>query len=224
MIKGQQMDEENYTIYKVENKDNGMVYIGATTRALNDRKQEHVQRAYNNSEKPLHQAIYTYGEDAFTWDTIDTATTNNELAEKEGNYIYEYSKETEIYNASRGGEIPKEIYQYDVYTLKLLAKYPNLTDASSTINSTKKALSNTCLSVNQFLGGYYWSYQCNGYYIPNSDKRKKQVYQFTLDGDFIKAYSSVNEAYRATNINKTSIAKVCRKERNKAGGYFWQYI
>jgi len=110
-------------IYKITNTVDGAAYIGATTKGLEDRKRDHIEKAYNNSEKPLHKAISTYGVDAFTWEAIDTATTNNELAEKEVNYIYKFKEQTELYNCDRGGGIPKEVYQYDAETLKLIAKY-----------------------------------------------------------------------------------------------------
>lgn len=217
------MKENNFTIYKAENIETGHVYIGATTRSLEERKQDHIKKVSANSEIPLHEAISTYGVDAFTWETIDTATTNNELAEKEVNYIFKFSEETELYNQSRGGEIQKEVYQYDVETLKLVGKYNSLTIAASTNGYTKQALSKVCLSVNQKLGNYYWGYTCLEYFISNIDKRKKQVYQYTLDGDLIDNYKSIAEANKQTNINKTSIAKVCRGERKTAGGFFWRY-
>lgn len=208
-------------IYKVTNKATGSAYIGATTRSIENRKEDHIQRAFKNPEKPLHKAIYTYGKDNFIWECIDTATTNNELAEKEVNYIYEFGKKAELYNLSRGGEIQKEVYKYDVETLKLIEQFNSLTEASASIGYTKQALSNVCLSVNKKLGDYYWSYKKSGYFIPNKDNRKKQVYQFTTDGEFLNTFNSIAEANNQTKINKTSIAKVCRGERKTAGGYFW---
>lgn len=208
-------------IYKVTNKATGSAYIGATTKSLECRKEDHIQRAYNNPEKPLHKAILTYGVDAFIWESIDTAITNNELAEKEVNYIYEFGKKSELYNLSRGGEIQKEVYKYDVESLKLIEHFNSLTEASASIGYTKQALSKVCLSVNQKLGSYYWSYKKAKYFIPNSDNRKKQVYQFTIDGKFLNTFNSIADANRQTKINKTSIAKVCRGERKTAGGYFW---
>lgn len=211
-------------IYKVTNKTTGLAYIGATTRSLRERKQDHMKKVSANSEKPLHKAISTYGEDAFTWECIDTATTNNELAEKEVNYIFKFSEETELYNQSRGGEIQKEVYKYDVKTLKLVEQYNSLTQAANAIGYTKQALSNICLSVNKKLGDYYWSYKYLDYYISNTDKRKKQVYQFAIDGEFLNIYKSIADANRITKINKTSIAKVCRGERKTAGGFMWSYL
>jgi len=210
-------------IYKVTNKATGSAYIGATTRSLEERKQDHIKKVSAKSEKPLHKAISSYGVDAFTWETIDTATSNNELAEKEVNYIFKLSEETELYNQTRGGEIQKEVYKYDLETLKLVEHFKSLTQAASVIGCTKQTLSNVCLSVNQKLGNHYWSYKFLESYISNTDKRKKQVYQYTLDGNLFDNYKSIAEANKQTNVNKTSIAKVCRGERKTAGGFIWKY-
>lgn len=37
-------------------------------------------------------------------------------------------------------------------------------------------------------------------------------------------YDSAHEANRQTNANITNICKVCRGERNTAGGYHWKYV
>lgn len=215
--------EEKYTIYKVENIKTGYVYIGATTRSLEDRKQDHLKKVSNNSDKPLHQAMSTYGAEAFTWECVDTATTNNELAEKEVNYICEFGKKTTLYNQTRGGDIPKEVYQYDVDSLKLIAKHSCLKEAARVINSNKKALSKACLSVNQKLGGFYWSYKTSFFFLPVPDNRQKRVFQYSIKEKLLNTFKSVSEANKYTKVNKTSIAKACRGERKSAGGFSWKY-
>ena len=47
--------------------------------------------------------------------------------------------------------------------------------------------------------------------------------QYDLDGNYLAKYKSASEASRLTEVNKTSIAKVCRGERSHAGGYIWFY-
>ena len=210
-------------IYKVTHKETGAVYIGATTRTLKERKKDHLKKASAKSKKPLHKAIASYGPEAFIWNSIDTATTNNELAEKEVNYIFKYNYETELYNQTRGGEIQKKVYKYDIKSLKLVKQYNSLTEAATSIGCTKQALSKVCLSVNQKFENYYWSYKCLEHFILNKDYRKKQVYQFTINGNFINAFKSVAQANKQTGVNKTSIAKVCRGERKSAGGFLWKY-
>jgi hypothetical protein len=51
----------------------------------------------------------------------------------------------------------------------------------------------------------------------------RHIVQLDLEGNYINEWESINEASRSTNVNKTSISQVCRKERNKAGGFKWMY-
>ena len=51
----------------------------------------------------------------------------------------------------------------------------------------------------------------------------KKVYQFTLDKQFIKEYSSVNEASRETNITRENIKLVCQKKRDSTGNFIWSF-
>jgi len=223
-IMQEEMMKKNYIIYKVENLETGSAYIGATTRSLEERKQDHLKKVSVNSEKPLHQAISTYGADAFTWESIDTAVTNNELAEKEVNYIFKFSEETELYNQDRGGGIPKQVYQYNVETGLLVNTYNSLTEAGEQFDIDKKALSKVCLSVNKTFRSFYWSYEYREPFKPIKDARNKFVAQFYEDGEKLVTFKSVSEASRLTGVNKTSIGKVCRGERTTAGGYIWKYL
>ena len=78
-------------IYKVLHKASGKVYIGATAKSLEDRIEDHIQKANNGVGSYFQEAIGTYGPEAFTWEQIDTANDPNELAEKEQEYILKYS-------------------------------------------------------------------------------------------------------------------------------------
>lgn len=50
---------------------------------------------------------------------------------------------------------------------------------------------------------------------------KRIVYQFSLDGQLICQYESVNEAFRRTNIRH--ISECANKKQKTAGGYIWRY-
>ena len=55
--------------------------------------------------------------------------------------------------------------------------------------------------------------------------KSKKVFQFTLNGDFIKEWNSVKEASQMLKINQSTIAGNARNNKiNKsAGGYIWKY-
>lgn len=212
----------NY-IYKVTNNIDHKIYIGATTKSIEERRKDHLKKSKKGKSYAFQNAIGTYGVDAFKWEQIDTATTTDELAKKEKEYILEYNSKEEGYNSDGGGGIQKTVYQYDTITGKLINKYSNLTDAGNVINITKQHLSNVCLSVNKYYRGFYWSYDFVEKFISLKDNRKKKVYQYNIQGEFIKEYNSVSEASKQSGCNKSSIAKVCRKERKSSGGFKWEY-
>lgn len=54
-------------------------------------------------------------------------------------------------------------------------------------------------------------------------KRYKPVYQFDLNCNFIKQYSSVTQAAKENNLSKQGISKSCNDCNKTCGGYFWSY-
>lgn len=56
----------------------------------------------------------------------------------------------------------------------------------------------------------------------NSFKKKRcPVYQFTLDGKYLRSYTSMKEAERETGILAASISCCCRGKSRTSGGYIW---
>ena len=81
--------ENNKIIYKATNSVNGFVYVGATTKTIRDRKKDHLSKATSGESGKFQEAISTYGAEAFFWEQIDTASSIDELALKEKQYIQE---------------------------------------------------------------------------------------------------------------------------------------
>ena len=217
-------ENNNYIIYKAQNTDNGMTYIGATTYSVKQRKLDHVERANRGEENKFHVAISTYGADAFHWEQIDTASSIDELASKEKSYVVEYNSKEKGYNGDVGGGFKKSVYQYSITDGMLINTFDSLKNAGNVVNATKQDVSRACLSVNNVFRGYFWSYKFKEPFIPNNDLRKKEVFQFTVDGHFLAKYVSVSEASRITGLSKSCISRVCRGEREKSGGFLWKYV
>jgi hypothetical protein len=198
------------------------VYIGATTKSIEERKTDHLQKASKKVGSYFQEAIGTYGPDVFKFEQIDTASSNDELASKEIKYISEYSALGNIYNCDKGGGIKKTVYKYNLNG-SLHSTFEDLTSASNTIGVRKQDISRACWNVNQTLGGYLWSYENTEAFVSEHDNRKKEVIQSFLDGDFVAKYISVAEASRKTGVSKTCISRCCRGERQSSGGFIWKY-
>lgn len=209
-------------IYKVINTETKQVYIGTTTKSIDERKKDHLQKSNKGTGYKFHNAISTYGTDSFRWIQIDTASNNDELASKEIKYILEYDSLENGYNSDKGGGFKKTVYQYNLDgTLK--NSFDNLNLAAVSINATKKSISKACWNVNHTLGGYLWSYEFKEKFIPEPDSRKKEVIQYSLNGNVLALYISASEASRKSGISKTCISRWCRGEREQSGGFLWKY-
>lgn len=210
-------------IYKAVNTITDEVYIGATTKSIEERKEDHIQKANKKVGGYFQEAIGTYGPEAFTWEQIDTASNNDELAAKEVKYIFENNAVLEGYNSDRGGGIKKTVYQYNLEG-SLNTTFEDLTTAGNSINVRKQDISRACWSVNHTLGGYLWSYEYKEPFIVEPDIRKKQVVQYNLEVEELARFVSASEASRKTGISKTCITRCCRQERKYSGGFIWKYF
>ncbi|MBR1805456.1 MAG: GIY-YIG nuclease family protein, partial [Selenomonadaceae bacterium] len=87
-------------IYKITNTDNGKIYIGQTTRTVEERFQEHMDSPFL-----IGRAIRKHGVDKFTIEVIATCETKEELDAQEIRFIAEYDCITpKGYNCKTGGE------------------------------------------------------------------------------------------------------------------------
>lgn len=60
-------------------------------------------------------------------------------------------------------------------------------------------------------------------FLINHPNISKRVFQYTLDGEYVKDYPSVSEGERQTGIKKENISRCCLGIRKTAGGYIWKY-
>ena len=52
---------------------------------------------------------------------------------------------------------------------------------------------------------------------------KKQVFQFTKNGEFVRTFPSVTEASKAVGVSISAIANVCKGRTKSSAGYIWSY-
>ena len=59
--------------------------------------------------------------------------------------------------------------------------------------------------------------------MSESRKDKKSVSQYSLDGEFIREFDSMQLAQEITGVNRNSIRAVCQGRRKTAGNSIWKY-
>lgn len=93
-----------YTIYKYTNKENGKVYIGQTSRTLEERAQSN---GHNYCEcRKFYNAIKKYGWNSFEPTILETVETVEEANKREQFYINKYCSTNDKYgyNIALGGD------------------------------------------------------------------------------------------------------------------------
>lgn len=94
-------------IYKIQNKINGKIYIGLTTKKNPMRRiYEHLSTRKTHKNSVIHFALVRYGIQNFNIEFIDSAFTKEGLTEKEKYWIHFYNScnRKTGYNLTNGGE------------------------------------------------------------------------------------------------------------------------
>lgn len=103
------MSDGIYYIYKITNKINNKIYIGFTSKTIQERLQEHINKSQKSSAKKqiIHKAIKKYGKENFIIEEVDSSTDYNYcLNVLEPYYIKLYNALDKSigYNVGTGGE------------------------------------------------------------------------------------------------------------------------
>ena len=221
---------DNYKIYMHKNKVNGKIYIGQTKQKLSDRFLN--GEGYKKCPK-FYKAIKKYGWDNFDHILLESNLSSFEANKKEIYYIEKFNScsREKGYNISFGGAgNPREtdnIYQYsmDGYYIKTWNSVSEICDYYNIVDS---GIYKCCYEEIKYFHGYQWK----KYYskkiesvMKRSDtiakKNKKEVFQYGLDGIFIKSYPSATDAER-DGFNSSRIRACCNNKIMSSYNYQWR--
>ena len=98
------MSIEKGKIYKITNKENGLIYIGCTINSLKKRFSEHLYRCFKTDYKSkLYNSMKKYGQENFTIELIEECDLSV-IYETEKKYIESYDSYNNGLNSTFGGE------------------------------------------------------------------------------------------------------------------------
>ena len=98
------MDAEKGRIYKITNKENGLIYVGCTINSLEKRFGEHLSRCFTSEYKSkLYNSMKKYGQENFTIELIEECDLSV-IYETEKKYIESYDSYNNGLNSTFGGE------------------------------------------------------------------------------------------------------------------------
>jgi len=98
------MSTDKGKIYKITNKENGLLYIGCTVNSLKKRFNEHLYRCFKTDYKSkLYNSMKKYGQENFTIELIEECDLSV-IYETEKKYIKSYDSYNNGLNSTFGGE------------------------------------------------------------------------------------------------------------------------
>ena len=206
-------------IYKATSKTTGKVYIGQSCQPLDKRMNQHLSRAMTNYDpnNHFHNAIRKYGFPDFIFEVIEDNIIDNEtLNEREKYWIERYNSYYDGYNSTFGGGCG-------------LRRNDKIIEALFHEGYTTKEI---CEITGHNRNTIYESYKANNLQTENRHRQNEQtrercserVEQYTLDGKYIKTFSSATAAGQEFG-NQGAISSVCRQDPSALSiyGYLFKY-
>lgn len=203
-------------IYKIQNKINNKIYIGQTTRTLDERIGEHKRK-----NSLISRAIKKYGIDNFDINIIDNARTIDELNKKEIYYIKLYDSISNGYNLCDGGNNTKGYHHTKESKLKMSINHKKYYGESNHFYGKK----HTEETRNKMKSKWH----------EDEEKYKRRVEHLkAVRHDCSRKvrclttgeeFNSIKEACNKYNISDVSyISRVCRGKRKSCFGLKFEYI
>lgn len=206
---------------------NGKRYIGLTMRDVNKRWGNGI--GYKK-QKVVYNAILKYG-----WNNIShivyECDTESEMKYLE-RYLIAYYNTTDHrygYNVSTGGEsgsgVPsvnrKPIDQYDKFG-NFIRTWESIMEVEKELNYKNPAI---CACVRKRYTTSYNFYWCYSGETPEFIKKgtHRKVYQYDLNGNFLKEYKNITEAARALGVDDSVICRCCNGKIKTAFKFIWKY-
>jgi group I intron endonuclease len=237
-------------IYQIQSKIKPeRIYIGSTAD-INHRWNDHLSLLRNNKHHSckLQNHFNKYGEPDLQF-SILLRCNKDKLINVEQFYIDTYKpwfnvcpkagtslgiKQTKewIEKAARGHYVP--IFQYNLQGI-FIREWESATIAGKILNINRGHIRNVCnergLGKNRSAGNYIWRYKkdnllkVESYTNYSTTHQYKTIYQYDLQGKFIKEWKSIIFASKKLLIDRSTINRCALHQRSikTAGGYVWKY-
>lgn len=209
-------------IYKITNKINGKVYIGQSLD-IEYRWKRHLWASDNCA---IHLAMRKYGNNNFSFEVLEECDKSI-LNEREQYWITYYNSIVPNgYNMTQGGSgsLRRKVQCFDEQG-QFVKEYSSIIEAAQENNINPAKIVSCCRdSSRYFVGNYQWKYSEDDRKItPKKKQTSHTIYQFDKNGLLLNKYSSITEAARVNNCDKSKICACCNGRQKTAYGYQWSY-
>lgn len=188
----------NWCVY-IHTTPSGKKYVGITSQSVKERWRNGNGYKYNSH---FTRAISKYGWDSISHEVVADGLSEDAAKQMEIELIQQYDSTNQNYgyNISCGGEGTLGVRHYGEDN-PFYGKSHSCENKMLIANSIRHAWDE----------GVFDEVIC------------RPVYQFDMNGDFLKAYKSVRHAEDETGISHSVICRVCNGKLNCTHGFTWVY-
>lgn len=209
-------------IYKITNNINGKGYVGQTIQPIENRWAQHIATSSQNKENKkyaIHYAIEKYGLENFSFSILEEVSDDSLLNDKEIYWIekektYVEEKDGHGYNLTRGGE---GVVKFDGnQILQLWNEGYNIKEISNQIGCSLP----TC-SFHLHRKGISTRDIYDRRDEFNSNLHGQPVFQFDLNGNFIKQWKSLGEIHKILGYEQSLLSLCINQKVRYAYNFLW---
>ena len=210
-------------IYKFTNKITGLSYIGQSIQLSNRYEKHLIEAKSDRRQSKWYKALREFGIENFDYNIIEECQPA-ELNMREIYWIAYYDSYKNGYNSTPGGQEkyydPQPIYDAWDEGLAPLEIAQKLGIGTSCIYYNLKDYKNYNKHEAKIRGGRlaYETQMRNN----NINPINNYIYQYDLDGNFIKEWNSCKEIQRALKYNASLIGKCVNGKRLSAYNFQWK--
>ena len=136
-----------------------------------------------------------------------------------GGYIWKY-KNGKVNKLNYEPSNKKPVSQYTLDG-ELIKTYESASEAAKDLGLNSNNIRKACKGKINSSGGFLWAYP--GEEAVYKQNFRKDVAQYSLNGELVAVYQSGAEAYRKTGVNSSEISLCCNGKRKTSGGYIWKF-
>jgi len=114
------------------------------------------------------------------------------------------------------------IYQYDLFG-KFIKEWPNMRTTERELGLVIGSIGKCFKGTYKQTGDSFWSKEKLDYFINPYVKKSKKVYQYNLEGNFIKEWDSTQSAATYYNCCRGTINQCTIKTSYSGVGFIWSY-
>lgn len=222
------MDKAYGIVYLLTNTVNGKVYVGQTTKSVDERFKKHVKDALRAGRKyPIHNAIRKYGVAAFRKDMLVECVSQDDLNTMERKHIDKYRARYKKsgYNLAPGGHVAHTPESRRKISLAMKGRRLSVEHRRnlSVAHIGKKQSAATVDKRRQKLLGRPRPTEVIERIRANARCKRKVV---QLDGEDVRVYESIHDASRAIVGDGSgcgNISHCCNGRYKTAYGFAWRW-